>query len=277
MARMLRCWCLAIGLLLLAPSTMRAQGDLQAPLDHILDTYVRDGYVYYLALKKERRALDAYVASLDVPRARIESWPVPDREAFWVNAYNALVLRTVVDAYPIHGRSADYPASSIRQVPGAFDGRTFRVGGQALTLDGVEKNEIAAFGDARLLLALGRGAIGSPRLHSEAYRGDRLEEQLADVLRECASHAACVRVDRDRNVLSVTPIVSWRDAAFIRSFADRGLQRWPNRSPIERAVGAMVYPFLFADEQQFLAGNTFRMEYGDFDWRLNDLTGGVPQ
>ena len=33
-------------------------------LDLILDTYVRDGDVYYRALKSDRRRLDAYVASL---------------------------------------------------------------------------------------------------------------------------------------------------------------------------------------------------------------------
>ena len=270
-------WCLLVGLLALSPVAPRAQDDPQAPLDHILDTYVRDGYVYYLALKKERSGLDRYVASLDMPAVRIQSWPREDQAAFWVNAYNALVLRTVIDAYPIHGRSAEYPPSSIRQIPGAFDGRKFRVGGEQLSLDDLEKKVIAGFGDARLLLALGRGAIGSPRLHSEAYRGSRLDEQLADVVRECAAHAACIQVDRDRNVLTVTPIVSWRDAAFVQSFAAAGEKMWPNRSPVERAVAAMVYPHLFSSEQMYLATNTFRMEYGQFDWRLNDLTGGIPQ
>ena len=45
-------------------------GRLHATFDKILDTYVRDGYVYYLALQKERGALDRYLASLDVPRAQ---------------------------------------------------------------------------------------------------------------------------------------------------------------------------------------------------------------
>src|SRR5690349_8471136 len=136
MAGMRRCcWSLLLIGIVLLSSTTRAQGDFQGPLDHILDTYVRDGYVYYLALQKERGALDRYVASLDVPRAQVDGWSRPEQEAFWVNAYNALVLRTVVDAYPIHGRSADYPASSVRQIPGAFDSHKFRVAGESLTLD----------------------------------------------------------------------------------------------------------------------------------------------
>ena len=47
-----------------------------------------------------------------------------DRQlAYWINAYNAFVLRTVIDDYPIRGRAADYPPNSIRQIPGAFERR----------------------------------------------------------------------------------------------------------------------------------------------------------
>ena len=53
---------------LLAPA--RA-ADMHAPFDKILDVYVRDGYVYYKALQQERRALDQYVAALDVPAAQV--------------------------------------------------------------------------------------------------------------------------------------------------------------------------------------------------------------
>lgn len=259
------------------PVTPAAQGDLHAPFDKILDTYVRDGFVYYQALHKERAALDRYVTSLDVPKARIEEWRREDQEAFWLNAYDALVLRTVVDNYPIRARSSQYPAKSIRQIPGAFETIKHRVGGQSLTLDEIEKNVIVPFGDARLVLALGRGAIDSGRLRSEAYQAGRLEEQLTLVVAECAQRVSCVKVDRDRNVLEVSPLVSWREDVFIRSFAAAGAQRWGNRTPIERAVAAMVYPHLFPSERLYLDGNTFRMEYGKFDWRLNDLTGGIPE
>jgi hypothetical protein len=114
-------------------------------------------------------------------------------------------------------------------------------------------------------------------LRSEAYRAEDLETQLAGVVRECAERIACVQVDRDRNTLVVTPIMSWREPAFIATFAAAGEKTWGNRTPIERAAAAMAYPHVFATEQEFLAANTFRMEYGEIDWRLNDLTGGVPQ
>ncbi len=64
-------------------------------LDALLDGYVRDGRVYYGALRRARAALDRDVASLDVEASRYERWSREDRLAFWIDAYNALVLQTV--------------------------------------------------------------------------------------------------------------------------------------------------------------------------------------
>ena len=63
--------------------------------------------------------LDAFVAWM--AEAPIDSASRDQRLAFWLNAYDALVLKTVVDHYPIVRRSRDYPDRSIRQIPGAFE------------------------------------------------------------------------------------------------------------------------------------------------------------
>jgi len=162
---------LAVGLIVAASVSgapaLRAQADPHATLDRILDVYVRDGMVYYAALRTERAGLDRYVASLE-QATWVATAPDADRRAFWINAYNALVLRTVINVYPIAGKGDGYPAKSIGQIPGAFDKTKHRVAGQVLTLDEIEKTVIAGFGDVRMLIALGRGALGSGRLRSEA-------------------------------------------------------------------------------------------------------------
>lgn len=249
-----------------------AQDDLHAPLERLLDTYVREGLVYYRTLRQERAALDRYIISLNVAPAALAKWSPQARQAFWINAYNALVLRTVVSAYPISGKSPDYPPGSIRQIPGAFERARHTIAGKSLTLDEIEQLLMTEFGDARLLLALGRGAIDSPRLKSEAYSADRLDAQLTTAVRECAIRVACVEINRGLNTIKVTPLIGWHEAQFIRTFGDRE-KRWGDRSPIERAVMSMVYPHLFPREQELLIQSTLKMVYGDFNWQLNDLTG----
>jgi hypothetical protein len=249
--------------------------DRDAVFDKVLDTYVRDGYVYYKALQIERARFDGYVRTLDVPAAELAARPKPEQIAFWINAYNALVMKTVIDAYPIKGKSADYPANSVRQIPGAFEVKTHKVAGQTLTLDAIEKTILIPFGDSRILLALGRGAIGSGRLKSEVYRGDALNDQLETIVKEFAARTACFKVDAAANTVTVSPLFSWRQDAFIAG-AKSLESRWLTRSPIEQAILGLISPKLFQSEQQFLLQNTFQLKYGAFDWRLNDLTGGVP-
>ncbi len=262
---------LALAAIPAAPAAT-AQQDLHADLDRILDTYVRDGRVYYRALEIERAALDRYLGTLgSVAPDALERMSPPAREAFWLNAYNALVLRTVIDAYPIRGRSSDYPRDSIRQIPGAFDTAAHRIAGQRVTLDWIEAHMLAEFGDARVVLAVGRGANGGGRLRSEAYRAERLDAQLDEAVEECAHRVACVSIDRLAGTVTVTPLVGWHRQAFEHTFLPAAGDRWLSRSPIERAVAAMAFPYLFPREQDVLTANTFRLEYGTFDWSLNEL------
>jgi hypothetical protein len=242
--------------------------------DEILDIYVRDGLVYYNALKIERAKFDRYVAAVSaVPAGEVGGWSRERQLAYWINAYNAFVLRTVIDHYPIRGRAADYPANSIRQVPGAFERQAFRAGGRSLTLDSLERDVIGGFGDARALLALSRGALGGPRLKSEAFTSDRLNTQLATMAGELVDRRELVRVDPANNVLSVSPMFSWREDLFVKSAADKAPGVYASRSPLERAVLALIDPLVVPTEAAFLKVNTFRMAFHDFDWRLNDLTG----
>jgi hypothetical protein len=257
------------------PVAARQAPPPMGPFDTLLDLYVRDGLVYYKALASDRRRLDGYVSGLDSARAaQVETWPKDEQIAFWLNAYNALVLQTVVDHYPIRGHAPGYPASSIRQIPGAFERLQHRVAGRSLTLDQIETTVIASFHDPRLYLALGRGAVGSPRLRSEAFTAARLGEELSSVAEEFATTGKLFVIDEATNTVTVTPLVSWRQADFVSAYASGADARFATRSPIERAVVALAWPSLLTHEREFLEANQFRMKFETFDWRLNDLTGG---
>ena len=273
------CLTVVLALAMAHPSLPAAQSSdtvpaLHASYDQLLDVNVRDGFVYYRALRSTRGGLDRYIASLNVPEATYSRWSREERLAFWLNAYNAILLQTVINHYPIQGKSPAYPASSIRQVPGAFDRTKHRIAGRALALDEIEKGILSEFRDPRVYLALGRGAAGSGRLRSEAFTGARLAAQLEAVQAEFVSNGAMLRIDRAEDVMSVTPIISWREAEFIAAY-DKGPEGpFARRSPVERAVLAFITPHLLRLEREFVEKNTFRVVFHQMDWRLNDLTGG---
>jgi hypothetical protein len=246
---------------------------LHRPFDQLLDVYVRDGFVYYNALRIERGRLDQYVSSLNGPAAMAQArGSAEEQKAFWINAYNALVLRTVIDHFPIRGRFPDFPASSIRQIPGAFEKASHRVAGRAVSLDEIEKEILGSMNDARVFLALGRGAYGGGRLRSEAFDGPSVDTLLDKVAREAAARVELVDVKEADNVVTMSPIFSWREPVFVASFADRAPAVFAQRSGIERAVLALVYEHLSTPERLFLDRNGFKMEFHKFDWRLNDLS-----
>jgi hypothetical protein len=246
---------------------------LHRPFDDILDMYVRDGMVYYRALRLERGRFDRYVASLDVPPATYSGWTRERQMAFWINAYNAFVLRTVIDHYPIRGRAAEFPANSIRQIPGAFERVRHRAAGRSVTLDEIEKTILPGFKEPRVFLALGRGALGSGRLRSEAFTAARLAQQLDRVQSEFVTEQAMMRIDHSEGILAVTPIVSWNADHFIAAYDPGEQGPHANRSPIERAILAFVTPHLLPIEREFVQKNQFTVAYHQLDWRLNDLTG----
>ena len=245
---------------------------LHRPLDQILDLNVRDGLVYYRALKGDRGRLDRYIGSLNVPAATYQGWSRNQQLAFWLDAYNAFVLQTVITHYPIRGTSAAFPSGSIRQVPGAFDKTTFRAAGRAVTLDQIEKTILPEFNEPRAFLALGRGAVGSGRLRSEAYTADRLDTQLGDIQREFVNTPEMLRIDRLANQVNVTAILSWHEKEFVAAY-DKGDPAFAQRSPIERAALAFIRPNLLPLEKEMVQKNDFKVAFLPFDWHLNDLTG----
>ena len=205
------------------------------PFDALLELHVRDGLVYYRALQADRGRLSRYIASLNSPSVAsgYEKWSADQKKAFWLNAYNALVMQTVIDHYPIRGTAKNYPANSIRQIPGAFEKTTHAIAGKQVTLDQIENTVLADLDDPRVYLALGRGAIGSGRLRSEAFSAKAVDKQLAQIKAQFAVTPRWSKVDMLAGKVSISPILSWRSPAFIKEYADDSFDL-PKREPIER-------------------------------------------
>jgi Protein of unknown function, DUF547 len=244
----------------------RPPADLEAlhrPYDELLDEYVRDGIVYYHALKIDHVKLDRYVASLAaVSGDTLGSWDRARQIAFWINAYDALALQTAVNHYP----------AGMRQVPGGYDQIKHVIAGRTVTLDQIENRILADYHDPRIYLVLGRAAMGSGRLRSEAFSGPRLESQLEQSAQQFVADPKYIHVDPLNASLGVSPLFSWREKAFIDTYADKSPDL-PGRTPLERAIVGFIEPYLLPAERQYLQKNTFKLAYMEFDWTLNDRAG----
>ena len=139
------------------------------PLDSILRKCVKGGRVDYAGIKKKAAdRLDAYVEA--VGKAALPSTSSA-RLAFYLNAYNALVIKAVVDRWPA--------IKSVMKVPGFFKRIKYRVAGKTVTLDQLENKIIRPeFKDARVHFALVCGARSCPPLSSRAFSSSNVQSKL---------------------------------------------------------------------------------------------------
>lgn len=221
-----------------------------------------DGRVRYAALKASPADLDAFLASIGTldPTAQ-RRWTGEDRIAFWINAYNAITLKTIVNHYPIHRSgllSILFPENSIRQIPDAWSARSWPVMGERRSLDDIEHEVLRKqFQEPRVHMALVCAAVGCPPLRDEPYSGPRLDDQLDDQARRYLAGPAGSRVLDGGRVVAVSAIFQWFAADFdtvggVRAF----LSRYAPPETVAR-----------------LGTNSVRMLFLDYDWTLNETRG----
>lgn len=218
----------------------------EAAWDHLLQHHVSSGLVDYAGLAGERATLEAYLAYLgDMDPAALSSREA--RLAFWINAYNACVLKGVLKRYPLR---------SVKDVQGFFDKVRYRVAGRDRTLNEIEA-EGRRFGDARVHFALVCASSSCPPLRSGAYVPERLEAQLTEQAKQFLSDPRR-GLRLEGSTLWASLIFKWYAKDFV-----------PGRLT-PKALLSALHPDLPA-ALQTVVGERLRFKWIDYDWTLNDL------
>jgi Protein of unknown function, DUF547 len=249
---------------------------LGAPADFDLTAYrellarvVRGDRVDYRAIISDRTTFDRIVAAVgDVPGTTEQGWSPRDRMAFWINAYNVLTLRAIVDHYPIRGsRFSLSPQNSIKQIDGVWTTLKWRAAGRNVTLDQIEHGILRPeFGDARVHMAVNCASRSCPPLAAEPYAGADLDRQLDEAARRYLASPAGTRVDGGR--LLVSKIFEWYGDDFVKQYAPMH----PGSGPAaDRALRAFVERY-GPPEAAATAKAESAIRFLDYDWSLNDAT-----
>jgi hypothetical protein len=219
-----------------------------------------DGLVDYEKLRHDPMGLYRFIAWIEAysPLNTPDFFPVDaDRFAYWLNAYNALALFAVLDAYPV---------STILQVPPVgrvFYALRFLVGGQPMTLEEIEHGTIRpTFRDPRTHFALSPGTLGGPRLLAEAFLPERLDEQLDAQTLRFLSDDEKVRVDVMNRVLLVSPIFKWFGNDFTA---------WLREVAPDKPADLISYilPYLSDVGRTVVIDDNYPLRFRGYDWRLN--------
>ena len=197
-----------------------------------------------------KRALEGYLTRLaGLP---ISIFNRDQQLAYWINLYNALTVKLVLD----HD-----PRRSIREIdisPGLFaDGpwgrKVVQIEGEALSLNDIEHRILRPiWRDARIHYALNCAAVGCPNLRPEAFTAENAETLLTAAAREYVNSPRGARIEDGK--LIVSSIYVWYKKDFGGSDS-----------------GVIAHLKRYAEPELAARLATIERIGGDgYDWALND-------
>jgi len=216
--------------------------DFYKDLDSFLGQHVKGKYFDYKSVKDDPTDLLELLKIVD--NAQIGKLSEDEQLAFYINAYNLSVLKTIV---------LNFPVASTNEITGFFDKKEHKIAKQYITLDYLENSIIRKEFDQPLIhFALNCGAKGCPPLISEAYRPEKLETQLNSVATSGLNDPNWVRIEDDQRTASLSPIFDW----FAEDFGG-------NKKSI----------FNFINKYREVAiPASYQLSHYPYDWDLNSFT-----
>jgi hypothetical protein len=253
----------ALLLLAVSPPAWTAGFD-HAPFDAVLKRFVNEqGRVDYAGMKASPGELDRYVKMLGERSPESHPQDFPNREAklaYWINAYNALCLRAVRDAWPI---------GSVRDLGVAYSffwRRKFTVGGRQYSLNHIENEFLRQqLDEPRIHFAIVCASNSCPKLERAAYTPENTEKRLDAAARFFFSEDRNVKVDAARNQVWINRILTFYRGDF---------EKWARQHRPGASNGLLEYVKFYTTEAKraAIAGlKKPKIVAFDYDWGVNDI------
>jgi hypothetical protein len=214
--------------------------------DALLSVNVNDsGMVNYRSFINNQK-FATYLKAIE--NADISGFTKEEKLAFYINAYNATVIKNVIDHLPIN---------SPMDVDGFFNKKKHTIAGKEITLDELEHNYALKIEPVLSHFGLVCAAFSCPKLIRTAYEGESVLKQLEKNGRIYFNDLDKNRIDRENNILYLSEIFKWFRDSFAKKYG----------SLKETAIH-----FLNDDDSNFLMKNEVSVKYLKYNWKLNTQT-----
>ena len=198
--------------------------------DSLLRKHVdEEGMVDYRGFEKDRELLQEYLNDL-ASHIPSDYWSREEKLAYYINLYNAGTVMLILDNYPLE---------SIKDIWNPWGKDRLKIGSSTYSLNDIEP---------RIHFAVNCASFSCPKLRTEAFRADVLEEQLETATRDFINDPERNQISEDRAELS--RIFKWYGEDF--EAGDRDVLDFINRY--------LPQPLLATAE----------IDYLTYDWSLNE-------
>jgi len=143
---------------------------------------VKLALVDYQALKQNGKLEAAYQQLSNFPVKNLSN--KKEKLAFYINAYNILALKMVVDHWPLD--SIKDVGSLISPVWGKSAGS---IDGETVSLDDIENKILRPLGEPRIHFAIVCASVSCPDLRNTPYTASNLNAQLDEQIQQFLSNA----------------------------------------------------------------------------------------
>jgi len=237
-----------------------AQGVDYSGYNSLLHKFVKIKTVDYKGLKSEKDSLLKFTGFLEKksPDSHPDEFPADsDKLAYWLNAYNAFILKLIAENYPVE---------SIKDIN--FIGFTVwlnknLIGGEEISFKSLEDDIIRSrFGDPRIHFAINCASASCPPLAATAYLPEQLDKQLNKSAIFFINDSTNFFVDDANQTLYMSSIFDWYDDDFLT---------WlESNKGIEEPV-LLDYIAIYLNDGIKDEWRDYDLEFFDYDWDLNDI------
>jgi thiol-disulfide isomerase/thioredoxin len=260
------------------PVTQISNTDYQSLLDKYVGENGKVDYGRWKDSAADVQSLDAYLSTLTnaTPDTRPDLFKTqPDKLSYWINLYNAVVLREIIRRWPLDSvTDVKVNATSfVKTGKGFFYDLEFVIGGEKMNLYDIENKIIRAqFKDARIHFAINCGSSSCPLLRKDAFDAQKLEGQLESASTQFVNDGMNVIVDDAKKQVVMSKIFEWYSDDFV-AFTKQ-------RAKLKEA-GVVDFALLYAKDPlaaklRDAKSRSYKVVFLDYDWNVNKQDGSVP-
>ncbi|MEQ9404208.1 MAG: DUF547 domain-containing protein [Cyclobacteriaceae bacterium] len=230
--------------LLITTSYLTAQSTEKLDLffklsDYFLKRHVYNGLVNYRYSTEnsgEIELLHKTIGEVDLTNAS-----ALEKKAFWVNAYNLLVIYQITKSYPL-ARPLDKD--------GFFDKTSYSVAGEQLNLNELETRMLTTFDDPRFHFVLACGAMSCPKLYNLAFKPENVDKLMDERTKLALNDENFTRVNQSGSLVELSKIFEWYQKDFEKN-------------------GQSIVGFINTYRENKIPSGS-QLSYYEYDWTLNE-------
>ena len=253
------------------PANFPEQGFSHDNFEELLQSFVtgngRVDYERWQQSPASVQQLDGYltaVSRFSPANAPLRFASRNDELAYWIYGYNAYVIKSVLDNWPLESVTDVKAPLEVVTGLGFFHQLRFSFGGEYLSLLSVENERIRKkYKDPRIHFVLNCASESCPVARPGLPVGGDLEQSLTDAAVDFINDSDNVQVDHEKRVVYLSRIFKWYEKDFYNAVQIDG-----DLSGNLLLSYVAQYAFNEVSEDLALASN-YEVVFRDYDWGVN--------